>query len=79
FYANRGLRQTDIEKAIRDTVPLSATQREQILELRAWAKDRAVLATAVEDREPDSDASAQEDGGNGFVHSQGGRIVDFDL
>lgn len=79
FYANRGLRQTDIEKAIRDTVPLSATQREQILELRAWAKDRAVLATAVEDRESDSDASAQEDGGNGFVHSQGGRIVDFDL
>ncbi len=77
FYENRGMRKEDIVKAIRETVPLSSTQREQILALREWAKNRAVLATAVEDREqaPDSD----DDSGSGFISAQGGRIVDFDL
>lgn len=80
FYANRGLRKEDIEKAIRETVPLSSTQREQILVLRDWAKERAVLATAVEDREAPTDAPASDnDNDGGFVNSQGGRIVDFDL
>lgn len=78
FYADRGLRKEDIIKAISETVPLSSTQREQILELRAWAKERAVLATAVEDREAES-ASVGEDDGKGFANTQGGRIVDFDL
>lgn len=76
FYADRGLRKDDILKSIRETVPLSSTQREQILALREWAKERAVLATAVEDRE-----SAAPDGNDDgdFVNHQGGRIVDFDL
>lgn len=76
FYADRGLRKDDVLKAIRETVPLSSTQREQILSLREWAKERAVLATAVEDRE----ISISDDSGDGdFVNHQGGRIVDFDL
>ena len=81
FYADRGLRKEDIIKAIKETVPLSSTQREQILELRAWAKERAVLATAVDDREKPDDNSASDDSGEngGFVNSQGGRIVDFNL
>ncbi len=77
FYANRGLRKEDIIKAIKETVPLSSTQREQILELRAWAKERAVLATAVEDREKENPSDNDADGN--FVNAQGGRIVDFDL
>lgn len=76
FYADRGLRKEDVLKAIKETVPLSSTQREQILSLREWAKERAVLATAVEDREN----TAPDDGNDGdFVNHQGGRIVDFDL
>ncbi len=78
FYADRGLRKEDIIKSIKETVPLSSTQREQILELRAWAQNRAVLATAVEDREQEP-VSVDGDDDSGFARSQGGRIVDFDL
>ena len=78
FYANRGLREEDIVKAIRETVPLSSTQREQILNLRDWAKERAVLATAEDDREPDGGTDAAGSSGS-FLGAQGGRIVDFDL
>lgn len=76
FYADRGLKKEDIIKSIKETVPLSSTQREQILELRAWAQNRAVLATAEEDREKTS-PDQSDDGG--FEKTQGGRIVDFDL
>ena len=79
FYADRGMRKEDIVKAIRETVPLSSTQREQIIELRAWAKERAVLATAIEDREQDVSDDGDDESGNSFVGAQGGRIVDFDL
>lgn len=78
FYADRGLRKEDIIKAIKETVPLSSTQREQIIELRAWAKERAVLATAESDREKEN-LSNNGDSDASFVNSQGGRIVDFDL
>lgn len=77
FYLSRGLKKDDIIKAIKETVPLSSTQREQIIELRAWAKNRAVLATAIEDREKES--PLDDDGDGSFVNTQGGRIVDFDL
>lgn len=79
FYADRGMRKEDIVKAIRETVPLSSTQREQIIELRAWAKERAVLATAIEDREQDVSDDGDDGSGNSFASAQGGRIVDFDL
>lgn len=78
FYADRGLRKEDILKSLRETVPLSSTQREQILALREWAKERAVLATAVEDRDVVSADDGDGDDGD-FVNRQGGRIVDFDL
>ena len=74
FYENRGLRKEDIIKSIRETVPLASTQREQILALREWAKDRAVLATAVGDREAPAPG-----GSDSFAGTQGGRLVDFDL
>ena len=72
FFMDRGLRREDIIKAVKDTVPLSVTQSEQISALRAWASQRAVLATAREDREPEHGASASH-------AAQGGRIVDFEL
>ncbi|MBQ8981410.1 MAG: AAA family ATPase [Eubacterium sp.] len=78
FYADRGLRKEDIIKSIKETVPLSLTQREQIIALREWAKERAVLATAEDDREQQpTDSGTPDDGG--FLGSQGGRIVDFNL
>ena len=73
FYAERGLREEDLQRSIRDTVPLSVTQREQIASLRAWAQMRAVLATAREDRE-EASADAQK-----RPERQGGRLVDFEL
>ena len=77
FYQNRGLKKDDILKAIRETVPLSTTQREQILGLRSWAKERAVLATSTQDREKEDNLPNDDD--THFVNRQGGRIVDFDL
>ncbi len=74
FFAGRGLCREDLIKSIRETVPLSVTQKEQILSLRQWAATRAVLATAKEDREVLVDS-----GSGGTLPAQGGRIVDFDL
>ncbi|MBR1862877.1 MAG: AAA family ATPase [Ruminococcus sp.] len=79
FYNQRGLMAEDLVKAIKATVPLSATQKEQILALRSWAQERAVLATSPEDRE----TVMYDDGTSGddtdFRERQGGRILDFDL
>lgn len=81
FYDDRGLRKEDVIKAIKETVPLSSTQREQILELRSWANTRAVLATAVDDREREvhDDGDDADSDGSKVFGAQGGRIVDFDL
>ncbi len=73
FFADRGLTREDLFRAIRETVPLSVTQKEQILQLRSWAENRAVSATAREDRELLADESGAPRA------AQGGRIVDFDL
>lgn len=70
FFHDRGLIMDDLRKAIRETVPLSILQKEQIRKLKEWAGSRAVLATAKEDRET-SDSGTYGSG-------QGGRIVDFD-
>ena len=78
FYADRGLTKEDVLKCISETGPLSNTQREQILALREWAKERAVLATAPQDRE-EASGTFDRDDDDGFTHRQGGRIVDFDL
>ena len=78
FYKNRGLRESDVEKTINETVAISTTQREQIEALRMWARERAVLATAVEDQEFEKGNTTEAGSGNGG-NRQGGRIVNFDL
>ncbi len=70
FFNDRGLESEDLKKSIRDTVPLSVLQKEQIKSLKEWAGNRAVLATAREDREEAAPGSDRM--------TQGGRIVDFD-
>ncbi|NSB13484.1 AAA family ATPase [Clostridium beijerinckii] len=50
FSEERGLHVSDLEKVIKNTVPLSVTQAEQIISIREWANVRAVAATAKEDR-----------------------------
>ena len=77
FYQDRGLTEEDVVQAIKNTVALSTTQREQMNALREWAKERAVLATAVEDQEFDKENDSENTNGKGNV--QGGRIVSFDL
>lgn len=78
FYKQKGLSEADIVKSIRETVPLSRTQAEQIASIRDWAAERAVLATAQSDREyksGDEPSITTKDSGG----VQGGRIVNFDL
>ena len=48
FFENRALKFSDFEKAIANTVPLSKTQKEQILAIREWANIRAVCASSKE-------------------------------
>jgi ATP-dependent 26S proteasome regulatory subunit len=50
FNERRTLTSDDLLQEIRNTVPLSVTQAEQIDELRAWADIRAVAASAPQDR-----------------------------
>lgn len=45
FFNKRPLLLDDIQNTIKNVVPLSVTQKEQILALRQWAKIRAVAAT----------------------------------
>jgi SpoVK/Ycf46/Vps4 family AAA+-type ATPase len=83
FSEERPIQLTDFEKAIKNTVPLSVTQAEQIRGIRDWANVRAVAATAPEDRAeytklaekapaPESDRSGAD-----IVAVRGGRTVDF--
>ncbi len=74
FSESRSLRIDDFAKAIKNTVPLSVTQAEQIQAIREWANVLAVAATPQEDRseyplavEHQADVSA----------TRGGRAVDF--
>lgn len=83
FFQQRNLKEDDLIYAIKGTVPLSITQKEQIIALRRWANVRAVSATPKEDLEtykitetigenptnaPKSDAVNEE---------RGGRMLDF--
>lgn len=49
FSERRAVSYDDLFRAVRNMVPLSQTQAEQIAAVRAWAADRAVAATAPED------------------------------
>ena len=49
FFQKRPLEISDLENTIKNVVPLSVTQKEQILALRQWANIRAVTATKKDD------------------------------
>jgi len=48
FALKQELSTEDLLTALSSTVPLSITRAEEIAELRAWAKDRAVWASTAE-------------------------------
>ena len=73
FFENRPLKFEDLSRNIASTVPLSATQREQILSLRAWANVRAVSATKDSSRQE----YAKEIDSENVSSSRGGRTIDF--
>lgn len=58
YAGRRPVTEDDVVGAVRATVPLSVTQAEAVAATRAWASNRAVPATAPEDR-----ANAQSPGG----------------
>lgn len=86
FSDRRPLSENDLVRAIHNMVPLSVTQAEEIAHVRGWAADRAVAATATEDR------TGYETSTTSFVPpapeeapesttadplARGGRVVDF--
>ena len=83
FSEERALEKADLLKVIKNTVPLSVTQSEQIMQIRDWANVRAVAATAREDR----NEYAKEDGSvesrkiteqeENVRKNRGGRSIDF--
>lgn len=80
FSENRTLQENDLIKAIKNTVPLSTTQYEQILGIRAWATERAVAATAIEDLDGYSKEKVQDKEtskkADNIIHFRGGRNID---
>lgn len=73
FFENRPLQFEDLAKNIQTTVPLSMTQREQILALRAWANVRAVSAT----KRASLKQYTKEIDNENVTTSRGGRTLDF--
>ena len=73
FFENRPLQFEDLTKNIATTVPLSMTQREQILALRAWANVRAVSATKTASLKQ----YTKEIDNENVTTSRGGRTLDF--
>ncbi|HEY0023919.1 MAG TPA: AAA family ATPase [Longimicrobium sp.] len=91
FSERRAIRMADFEWVIKNTVPLSVTQAEQIRAIRAWASIRAVAATPREGRaEYQVAGDSPNDGGPtppapgaapappaDISEARGGRAVDF--
>lgn len=77
FFENRALAFKDLEKTIKNTVPLSTTQKEQILALRQWANVRAVAATRKDELSTYSVESETEEDSKDVSKSRGGRALDF--
>lgn len=76
FFENRALKFDDFAKSIKNTVPLSTTQKEQILALRAWANVRAVAATkkdSLSKYKNNDSPDSQKD----ISKTRGGRALDF--
>jgi len=75
-YADRrALLVDDLHRAIRNTVPLSVTQAEQITRIREWATSRAVAATSDEARGEYSSAPPTDP--QDVAAWRGGRTIDF--
>ena len=72
FSEDRTLQEEDLYRAIKNTVPLSKTQHEQIESIREWANVRAVAATAKEDM-----LYENKDSKTKTKQLRGGRNVDF--
>ncbi|MCQ2754940.1 MAG: AAA family ATPase, partial [bacterium] len=73
FFENRPLQFEDLAKNIRNTVPLSLTQKEQIVALRSWANVRAVSATKTKSKQEYTKVIDE----NNVSASRGGRTLDF--
>lgn len=71
FFNNRPLEFEDLINTIKNVVPLSVTQKEQIFALRQWANVRAVTATKKDDMEQYSQVDE-----NDVNASRGGRALD---
>ena len=72
FFNKRPLEYSDLENTIKNVVPLSVTQKEQILSLREWANIRAVAATKKEDMAQYS----KEENPENVNTARGGRALD---
>ena len=86
FSENRTLSEEDLYKVIKNTVPLSTTQSEQILAIREWANERAVAATAhdesynyvPEETQEQIERKKKEKKSTETVKkARGGRTIDF--
>ena len=75
FFENRALKLTDFDRAIENTVPLSKTQKEQIIAIREWANVRAVCASskASTKKYSQTDDNADKD----VTAYRGGRHLDI--
>lgn len=73
FFNKRPLEFSDLANTIKNVVPLSVTQKEQILAIRQWANIRAVAATRKDDMVEYSSKADSEDDVNS---SRGGRALD---
>ena len=76
FFEDRALKFSDFEKAIANTVPLSQTQKEQILAIREWANVRAVCASSKESIEKYTTQSETAAKTQDISASRGGRRLD---
>lgn len=85
FADRRAMTPEDLIRAVRNMVPLSVTQAEEIQRVRTWAATRAVAATATEDRTGYTAPNPQGDAPQTTPHraadsdpmARGGRMVDF--
>ncbi len=73
YFNKRPLDFSDLANTIKNVVPLSVTQKEQILAIRQWANIRAVAATKKDDMAEYSSKTDNEDDVNS---SRGGRALD---
>jgi ATP-dependent 26S proteasome regulatory subunit len=75
FAERRSVTLADVLRTIRNTVPLSVTQAEQITRIREWAASRAVAATAQSAR-GDYESEAPADASD-ISSWRGGRTIEF--